>query len=86
MAIADANLRQAVIDAAVAWVDDPDETGTCPYLARYESFDGHDPLATCAFFCSDEPQCVTCVPKGGWKSTHLILAVKALRDADEAGA
>jgi hypothetical protein len=76
-----ADLRQAVVDAAAAWVDDPDLAGTCPYLARYESFANHDPDAVCGFSCHDEPECITGAPRGGWKSTHLILAVKALRDA-----
>lgn len=34
----------------------------CPYLARYESEPGHDPKATCAFDCWDEPKCVTYGP------------------------
>ncbi len=33
--------------------------GQCPYYARYESLPGHDPEATCAFGCRDEPACVT---------------------------
>lgn len=47
------------------------DLGQCPYLARYESLPGHDPAATCGYGCSDEPQCVTCEPTGGWPSRLL---------------
>jgi len=59
--------------SACEWEVD-DDLGDCPYLARYESIPGHDPLAMCAYGCTDEPQCVTCVPRGGWPKFHAIIA------------
>lgn len=44
------------------------DLGQCPYLPRFWNEPGHDPNATCAFGCYDEPECVTCEPDGGWPS------------------
>lgn len=54
--------------------DDGEENlGDCPYLARWNALPGHDPEATCAYGCSDEPDCVTCQPSGGWPvPRHLV--------------
>lgn len=55
-------------------IDPEDDFGDCPYLMRYESIPGHDPQAVCSYGCWDEPQCVTCVPHGGWPKFHAIVA------------
>lgn len=55
-------LEPDVTDAYMAAVDGLDEEvpfWTCPYLDRWEGRPGHDPEATCAFGCVDEPACVT---------------------------
>lgn len=63
------------------YAEDDDDLGVCPYYARYESLPGHDPTAVCAFGCYDEPQCVTCVPRGGWPSVRRwIRETSALRE------
>lgn len=54
-----------------------DDLGTCPYYARYEgltTLPWFDPEGTCYRGCYDEPECVTCVPRGGWPSVHRALA------------
>jgi len=40
----------------------------CPYYARYYDLPGHNPRATCAHGCWDEPRCVTDEPIEGWGS------------------
>lgn len=55
--------------------EDPDlvtcegrDLGLCAYYARANGFPGHDPEAICSMGCTDEPQCQTCEPNGGWPS------------------
>ena len=81
-AIQAADALPALIEVAKAaqyaaeWADDP---GTCPYLDRYESVEGHDPDAVCGGFgCQDEPSCVTDHPRGGWPSRRLKATLASL--------
>ena len=55
-------------------VADIEDEGSCPYY-RF-NYCGDETIArevaVCAFGCSDEPVCVTCVPDGGWPSTRVL--------------
>lgn len=68
-------------------LDDEDDLGTCPYYARFEgltSLPTYDAEGVCYQMgvCSaaGEPECVTCVPRGGWPSVHRMLAESAHND------
>jgi hypothetical protein len=61
--------------------DDEIEFWLCPYLARHESWPGHDPLAVCAFGCWDEPACVT---GGPWTDDQIAGAIQACQAVTEA--
>ena len=47
----------------------------CPYMARWHSWEGHDPTATCGFDCWDEPKCVTFGP---WSDEQYQEAITSL--------
>ncbi len=59
--------------------DDPDiDLGLCPYYLKSSGVPvdlcgvGSYGPATCAFGCTDEPDCVTCEPSEGWESHQLV--------------
>lgn len=53
----------------------------CPYFARHHGWLGHDPSATCAFGCVDEPNCVT----GSWLDDDQFASLKAEFEATHNG-
>ena len=62
--------------------------GMCPYLARWQGVAGSDPEAGCFDgHCTDEPECVTCEPRGGWPSRVFLAELldacsRPITDAD----
>lgn len=47
--------------------DEGPNLGDCPYLRRDGTEGAYGPN-TCSHGCSQEPECVTCEPSGGWPS------------------
>jgi hypothetical protein len=74
-------LEAALLDAYI----ETNDLGLCPYTLR-----GHpvaDPEGICDYGCTEEPECMTCVPEEGWLTQrHPVLVEIAIRDCTEEGA
>lgn len=59
------------------WAEEPDiDLGTCSYLLKNGEDGAYGPN-TCSFGCSEEPECQTCMPDGGWDSQQRARAEAA---------
>lgn len=68
-----------LIEAAELVLDDDGvDLSTCPYWAKWNGDIRPDEDQSCGFGCVTEPECVTCMPEGGWPRDRLRAAVAAV--------